>query len=115
MRGCRPWSVAPAAPGPARRWPCEDWSREKDHPPHEFTSVQDEQARCPGWPLPATGYCRTRAGAMVHRISCRHAASGSPWLYAAGFTADEIITALASHPWLRACRVCRPGQQDGSR
>lgn len=103
--------LTPATSG-HRQWPCEDWSREKGHPPHEFTNVQHEQAICPGWPLPPTAYYRHRDGKMVHRITCRHAVGGGPWQYAAGFTADDIVTALASHPWLHACRVCRPDRED---
>lgn len=56
-------------------------------------------------------YRRSHDGARTHRAGCRYATPSStvPWHYADGSTNDEMLQALAAHPWLKPCRVCKPG------
>lgn len=54
------------------------------------------------------GYRRSRTGDTVHRADCARAKTALDWTFADGFTADDIVQALANYPWLKPCQFCRP-------
>lgn len=57
-------------------------------------------------------YRRNLSGKVVHRADCRTLSpqQGMPWVYADDMTPPQVGQVIRNHPWLRACRICRPDQ-----
>lgn len=60
-------------------------------------------------------FYRDRRGVTIHRRDCaRRTTSHLPWYFAQGFDAAQLRQAMRGAPWLKACKICRPDEDNPS-